>query len=116
MFGDMGWVGGGVDGLVGVEDVSLLDGVGEGSSSSDETHPRSSLLFRWLGLPRGGYDMVSGRGRDLFICVCERRPGARVDLFGLAAPPRRRPLLIVVVGHRRAAAVGAGDDEAKIDA
>ena len=43
MFGGMGWVGGGVDGLVGVEDVSLLDGVGEGSLPSNETHPGSSL-------------------------------------------------------------------------
>ena len=59
--------------------------------------------------------MVSGRGLDLTVFVCERHPGARVDFFGVAVPPWLRPLQFVVVSHRRAAAMGAGDNEGAKD-
>ena len=52
---------------------------------------------------------------QVFILVCERRPGARVHLFVFAAPPRRCLLLFSVVRHRRAAAMSAGDDEGNED-
>ena len=52
---------------------------------------------------------------QVFILVCERRPGARVHLFVFAAPPRRCLLLFSVVLHRRAAAMSAGDGEGNED-
>ena len=52
---------------------------------------------------------------QVFILVCERRPGVRVHLFVFAAPPLRCLLLFSVVRHRRAAVMSAGDGEGNED-